>query len=242
MATGLSSRAKVFVVAMLALVIAGACSRNDSTRSPTATATPSTPPTPPPPRDPTRFGVSLIETTPQQVRPLYEGTGYASVEGFTADGESVWVYLPGQQQSIRFGLDGKEQQRAPGFVSASGRTFPTCRNLQGTPPVAEINGRRYEVACGSFSADSARMIYEVQTGTVDVGSGYLVAVRSMWVLDLASGERKKLQDGLRDCGGCDSRVAPAWSRSGRYVIYSEFYSGQGGSRVYLSNLETGDTR
>ena len=62
------------------------------------------------------------------------------------------------------------------------------------------------------------------------------------MLDLDSGERTLLQEGLRHCGGCDGVYSHEWSQAGRWVAFGEYYSGAGGSRIYLADTGTGESR
>ena len=81
------------------------------------------------------------------------------------------------------------------------------------------------------------MLYGVNVDGAEVGGGRYEA----WVLDLDTGRRTLVTDALRHCGGCDGRVGPAWSVSGRYVLVGETYGGVD-SAMYLYDVETGQTR
>lgn len=68
------------------------------------------------------------------------------------------------------------------------------------------------------------------------------AQQAHWLLDVASGELTLLTGEVRSCGGCDGVFGGAWSPSGRYLMHAETYSGPGGSRIFLTDVETGETR
>jgi hypothetical protein len=95
-----------------------------------------------------------------------------------------------------------------------------------------------EVSCGSISPNRHWMVYRVEAGEEEVvPGGAKVTSWDQWAVDLESGERFMLQDGLRDCGGCDGRFGPDWSPGGDHIYYAE----TGGGRVWLSDVRNRTT-
>lgn len=172
--------------------------------------------------------VVLIDARTGAAKTLYEDRSQVAGSASFVDGDVV--VLAGSK-SLRFRLDGSPVTNAPPAA-------PTCREANGS---AEVGGKQYSgVRCGSFSPDRRWMIYEVQTGEVEVGtSGYRVPQHDKWSVNLDTGATRRLQVGLVHCGGCDARYGPRWSPSSRYVAYAEF-GGQG--RRFLSDVTTGATR
>lgn len=203
-----------------------------ATSSPTpvasASPTPGTSPAPLPDRVEVASTVQLIDVRTGVARTLFENRAPVAHGATFVDGEIV--ISVSNAPPLRFRLDGS--------TVTNPSTPLGCREANGA---AEIGGRSYSgVRCGSISPDRRWMIYEIQTGEVEVGtSGYRVAQRDMWSVDLQSGATRQMQTGLVDCGGCDGRYAPRWSTNSRYVAYAEF---GGTKRRFLSDLSNGATR
>lgn len=194
--------------------------------SPTPTASPSPPPLPG--KVEVASTVQLIDVRTGVAKTLFEDRAQIAHSAAFVDADIV--ISVSNAPPLRFRLDGSAVTNPP--------TPLGCREANGA---AEVGGRSYSgVRCGSVSADRRWMIYEIQTGEVEVGtSGYRVPQRDMWSVDLQTGATRRLQTGLIDCGGCDARYAPRWSTTSRYVAYAEF---GGTRRRYLSDLSSGVTR
>lgn len=192
------------------------------------------------PRPETPSTVWLINTDTGAEHTLFSeriGVGYPSVSATFSGNDSVVLRLSNIGEERVFTLGGVEQARRP---IAPFTALNRCKRIDVL--VAEIDAQRYEVNCGSFSPDGNRMLYNVDVGTFATPTGYIAPVWDQWLIDLRSGQRTLLQQGLRSCGGCDGFYPPQWSPSGRYVIYAELYSGADGGSVFLSDTERGTTR
>jgi hypothetical protein len=142
---------------------------------------------------------------------LEDHVNTVSAVRFTPEGDAVEVFRNGRWT---FALDG-----TPGP-----RTTPPC---EANGDTAYVLGRSYKgVSCGLLSPDTRWMLYE---RTVEPGIS-----SDMWLLDVDTGKRTRVQERLVDCGGCDGRFGPEWSPSGRYVTYAET-GGEG--RVFLTDVE-----
>ena len=111
---------------------------------------------------------------------------------------------------VRYDLAGNEVDRTTAFPSDSGTTHE-CEQPDHATQVAFVDGIGYPVNCGTFSPDGQFMLYSVD---ID-GAGIPEARYEAWTLDLKSGQTRDVTDQLRHCGGCDGRVGPPWSPSGR---------------------------
>jgi len=169
---------------------------------------------------------------------LSEGANYPQTPGFAADGESVWVRggSDADRVWVRYDLAGNEVERSAEFPRADADA-PVCTQPDLAVQSAFVDGIEYPVNCGTVSPDGRFMLYGVDIEGAGIsGGGY-----EAWTLDLETGGTTLVTDQLRHCGGCDGRVGPAWSPSGRYVLVGETYGGPD-STMYLYDTETGDTR
>ena len=250
------------LAAALAILVASvilACTDRATAPAPTATApreVPATPTaagtaaatstvaaTPGPPRPPVPVGpfaevpttVWLIDFAAGVQRTLLSDIAPGSVTAAFSGSDSAVVRLGRIAEERVFTLGGIERARRP-IPTASARCKPI-----GTL-AAEIDGRRYEVNCGSFSPDGHRMLYNVDTGTFTVPTGRVAPKWDQWLLDLRTGQRMLLQRDLRHCGSCDGRYGPQWSPTSRYVVSAELYTGADGGFVFLSDTTAGTTR
>jgi len=232
-------------------VLAVACTNDDTLPSPTASppvtatpvptaaASPTTPapePTPGAPR-PLNTTLRLIDTATGESHMLLDSAellpGYIDAE-FEGDTVRVRIFASSPPQELTFDFAGIELSRQPWDHRG--------RCLWIDEGASEIDGVPYDINCGHFSPDGSKMLYTVTTGTTEVSAGYVVDVWDTWVFDIDSGERTLLQEGLRHCGGCDGVYGHEWSPTGRWVAFGEYYSGAGGSRIYLADTETGQSR
>ena len=237
----------------LAALALGACSSDPSAPPASATATATAIASPSPTEQTTasrtpatatatpqaggpRAGVWLIAVANAAVHRLHEGED-AAFAAFGPGGDAVWLAMPGAgagaAQSLRFSLDGVEQERVPGFHLGPPQP-QRCLAVSDSPPAAEIDGTRYAVACGLFSPDGTKLLYSEGPQTSAPGATY-----AAFVLDLASGKSTLVNDDLRHCGGCDGRAGPAWSPTSRYVLVPELAQPD---RVFLHDTATGETR
>lgn len=137
--------------------------------------------------------------------------------------------------NVRFDLDGNELGvQAPVFG---------CEQLDEDTVAVEWSAgefRKFEgVTCGRRSPDGWLMTYRLDAGDVEVEGRFTVPTWDQWLIDLVSGERTLLREGMRHCGGCDTGYGEQWSPSGAYVVLPELlWPGE----VYLADVETGEIR
>jgi hypothetical protein len=178
--------------------------------------------------------VWLVDTqTGGKVTIFEEANQRALLPKFTTDGAIEFLVRPEGAQTIsqdtllRYDLHGRELSREP--------RNGLCWNRLGG---AEIDGRFYtDVLCDGASRNGDWMLYWVTTETRSPADS-TPSRFAMWAANLATGERRMLQDGLGHCGGCDGRYGAYWSPSGRYVFFAEL----AGGRVFLSDMEAATTR
>lgn len=234
----------------LASLLLGACTGDgDETggspspppASSTATATEAATSTSPPPPAPTspafRAGLWLIEVESETQHTLYDGKNYPWTPGFNVGDDSVWVWISEDQSYVRYDLGGRDVERSSEYPAAL-RGAGGCEQPDSTIQRVTLDGRTYEANCGLVSPDGRSMLYGVE---LEGGAGDPAARYAAWMLDLESGMQRLVTDQLRHCGGCDGRVGPAWSPSGRYALVTETYGGPD-SAVYLHDTRTGETR
>lgn len=209
--------------------------RPGPTATPWAAGTPAPPPTPAP--VPSQFTVHLIDIAAGEVDRLYNSDRQSfPVPEFTPDGRGVWVHDVRERRTELFALDGALQATpSPGDSGASQRCAPTDED-----GVVVVDGQRVEARCGLFSPSGDAMAFTVTAGdTYAVTEQYRVPLYDQWLLDVETGQRRLLQESLRHCGGCDSRAGPAWSPSGRYLMFSELLDA---GRTFESDTLSGTTR
>jgi hypothetical protein len=200
--------------------------REDRASSPT--------PQPSAPVEEGRSGALLIDLQSGVIHRLLHDVSPNSPFGqFHADGESVWLYIPAERETVRFSLVGDEVERRPGYVV--GAEAQRCRPVSQSPPRAEIDGQVFDVPCGIFSPDGSQMLFHRKLEP----DGNRDLRYEVGVLDLASGEVTMLEDDWRHCGGCDGRAGPSWSPTGRYVLDPELGGVEGGSRTFLYDTAAG---
>jgi hypothetical protein len=162
----------------------------------------------------------------------FEGAG---IDGrFNQDGDAV--LLAGKGVITEHTLDGVEL--GPVF-----QPEPCQFKAEGE----QVDGRWHPtVVCSSpneehpfQSPDGEWFTYMVPEGDPAARPAPYPPVSSMWALNLRTSERRMLQAGLQDCGGCDGRFGPSWSPSGRYYVFAET---GGEERVFLSDLDMNTTR
>ncbi|MGH2450735.1 MAG: hypothetical protein ACRDGE_05605 [Candidatus Limnocylindria bacterium] len=216
---------------------------HEATERPTRAPEPSSPSPTQRPELRAVHAVRLIDVDAGSILTLYKSSdNEVFFAGFdeTQPGVAIgfWEGRPGSETSqtlVRFTLQGTEIQRGE-WTGVPWRRGPACRDprwTQETGPV-EVDGEPYEdVRCGPISPDGRWMTYEVPLGE-DSLAGW-----DQWAVDLETKERRLLQEGLRHCGGCDSRFGPTWSASGRYLYFSDLVSD---GRIFLSDLQEGTTR
>lgn len=246
------SRRRLLLLAAVAAgpLLLGACTADDDdptaeatstlspASSPSATPTTEPPPTETPPWREQELGLWLIDLNAGEVLSLWEDPGdtaYPITRGFSRDGDGVWVWDRGSSW-VRYDLEGEEMERTTAFPPDSPHGH-TCEQPDRALVRSVVNGVEHEVNCGIFSPDGRFMLYEVNVDSPGDPMGRYEA----WTLNVESGERTLVSDQLRHCGGCDGRVGPAWSPSGRYALVGETYGGPD-STMYLHDTETRDTR
>jgi hypothetical protein len=237
------------VAASLFLALALACSGDDDA-SPTATPTLVASATRPPPT--TTFTmpatgtpeaqrvpstVWLIDVEAGRLITLYEDfENRVTFLDFTPRQDGVRMGVqeleePRDRFAIRFRLDGDEIERE----EWSWPPEPVSCNEQAND--VSIQGQLYEdVSCGLVSPDGHWMTYAVDVGETPArpGSDYIVPVWDQWLINLETDERRRRQERLLSCGGCDSRFGPAWSAGSRFLYFGE--SG-GEQRTFLSDVQ-----
>lgn len=222
------------------------------TRSPVAAASASATPVPTatPALDLSR--VSLVDVRADAVRRLVEVNGYVLHAGFDRDDREILVGTmvmgpPQVNTLLRFDLGGRELARGEWPARGIAGDFARCEEIRslyaggpgGPPPIVAVDGKRFEnVSCGAISPDGRWMTYWLWSAGASAAARP-VAIEQ-WLIELATGERRRLQDGLRHCGGCDSVPAPKWSPSSRYVYFSDVVGG--GDRFFLADVRTGEVR
>jgi len=138
--------------------------------------------------------------------------------------------------NVRFDLEGNElgvqvpvlgcEQLDEGTVAVDGPGSGAPRKFEG-------------MTCGPRSPDGRLMTYRLDAGEVEVEGRFTVPTWDQWLIDVVSGERTLLREGMRHCGGCDTGYGEQWSSSGAYVLLPELLWP---SEVYLANVATGETR
>jgi len=219
---------------VLAVLTAAACTSGDGdTATPSATAsaepttataaasssaTPSATPTatveptrvPDPPRT-----VWLIDGATSEVLALHQDTSSVSAR-FNDAGTRVELSTAG----------------GPLAFSLNGSPVPPLDEPQCVQEgdAAVVDGVTFEeMRCGRFAWSGRWVLFPVP----DTGGDW-----DQWVLDLDSGERRLLEPGLRNCGGCDGRFGPGYSPDGDHVYFAELIQD---GRTYVADLRTGET-
>jgi hypothetical protein len=218
--------------------------------SPSATPVPAAAPTATPALDVSR--VSLLDVRADAVRRLVEVSGDILHAGFDREDREIVVGTttmgpPPASTLLRFALDGRELARGEWPARGIAGDFARCEEIRspyasgpgGPPPIVAVGGKRLEnVSCGAISPDGRWMTYWLW------GAGASPTARPIpveqWLIDLGTGERRRLADGLVHCGGCDSVPRPQWSPSGRYVYFSDVVAG--GGRFFLADVRGGTAR
>ncbi len=193
--------------------------------------------------------VFLLDTRLDRTLRLAETTGYVIHAGFDQRSEVVIGVTqsdPEVQTLLRFALNGSLIERGEWpdrGIGPHARCVEIRSVYQGPPasvdPLVEIDGRPFEgVSCGPFSPDGRRMTYWVwaEGASADTATNKI----DQWVIEIDTGERRLLHEGLVHCGGCDSVPGPKWSPSSRFLYFSDVVGG--GDRFFLSDVETGTTR
>lgn len=194
----------------------------------TIVATPTDEPTPAAPQ----VGLLLVDLVSGQAHTLYEGDEYALTRRFEADG-SLWVWHVATQSATRFSPRAEPLEESDDWPWDDQR----CRNVPGGEATSVVGGETFPVACGPLSPDGRWMMFtrDIESANVPAG-GY-----ETWLLDIETRVEHLLTDLTRHCGGCDYRAGPAWSPSGRFLLFGETYAGPD-STVYLTDTATLDTR
>lgn len=190
-----------------------------------ASETPMSQPSPP-------VNVLLIELTSGVTHTLHSGHGGSFTPGFEPDG-SLWVWRNEAQSATRFGSDGQPIEETR--VSPWGD--PRCRNVEGDEPSSLIGGESHPHWCGPLSPDGRWMLFTRDLDSANAATGRY----ETGLYDLDTGLEHLLTDLTRHCGGCDYRAGPAWSPSGRFLLFGETYAGPD-STVYLTDVSTLTTR
>ncbi len=198
---------------------------------------------PSPTPTPSQFTVHLINIATGEVDRLYDSTDRQPfpVPEFTPDGRGVWVHDIRERRTALFTLDGMpEATLGWGDLGAPSAHRCTPTDEDG---IVRIDGRLVEANCGQFSPDGSVMAYQRRTDEMfELFPGVNVRLSQEWLLDVETGERTLVQDGLVPCGGCDGFAAPAWSPSGRYYLFLETRSSDDQSRVFVTDTTAGSTR
>lgn len=196
--------------------------------------------------------VSLLDVRADAVRRLVEVSGDILHAGFDQDDREIVVGTtamgpPQVNTLLRFDLDGREIARDEWPARGIAGDFARCEEIRspyasgpgGAPAIVAVDGKRFEnVSCGAISPDGRWMTYWLWSAGAASRPGPIPI--EQWLIELASGERRRLTDGLLHCGGCDSVPGPKWSPSSRFVYFSDVVSG--GSRFFLADARTGDVR
>ena len=116
---------------------------------------------------------------------------------FTSDGGILLQYnAQGAARELTFDAQGNRLEDAP-----VDRTVAHCVESESGAQVAD---RLYLGArCGLISPNGRFMTYAVDAGEVEVDGRYSVPSWDQWVVDLEMGILRRLQAGMRSCGGCD---------------------------------------
>lgn len=225
--------------ACLALFIA-ACSGDNGESPPTATPPP-TETQPPPPtstvmpftRIPVTFWLLDVgEETFSTVLEDYDRQSWTAEFGAAATTLTLSLDMDDVFESRLFDLTGTPLP--------SSQPADRCRYSS-----AEVDGAEHQdVTCtAGFTASSHHpaiapgggwFTYAVLDADDEAGPRY-----GRWALDLETGERHLLRDGLQDCPGCEPGSVASWAPSGRYLYFAETGPGQ---RAFLSDMQTGLTR
>lgn len=142
---------------------------------------------------------------------------------------------------LRFSMAGRQIERSEwqGIPWRAAQRCTEIRSFQARPPepgdppsLVEVGGRQYEgIACGPISPDGHLMTYWAWG---DPAQGSAPLSIDQWVIELGTGERHIVREGLQHCGGCDSVPAPNWSPTGRYLYFSDVVGG--GGRFFLADV------
>lgn len=221
-----------------------------ATTAPAPTAAPTSSPTPAASPEADVEAAWLVDVRGGSVRKLAETTRFIINAGFHSSGTELALGVAeGEQDTLwlqRFDLSGRRIERLP-WAGSPYRPRPCMeiRSIWGGPPapgdpptLVEVGDRRFEgVSCGPISPNGRWMTYFVWSTQASAGPP---SQFDQWAIDLTTGERRLLQQGLRYCGGCDSVPGPKWSASSRYLYFSDVVAG--GDRFFLADVLAGSAR
>jgi hypothetical protein len=185
--------------------------------------------------------VRLIEASGSVLHAAFDRTRPEVLVGTSTEGPTEMRAL------YRFDLSGKQIERGEWPPRGIVGDFARCVEIRsvyeggpgGPPPIVEVDGKRFEnVNCGAISPDGRLMTYWLWAEGASRGAFPLHI--DQWSIDLTTGERRLLKNGLAHCGGCDSVPSPKWSPTSRYVYFSDVVAG--GNRFFLADVRTGEVR
>jgi hypothetical protein len=214
-------------------------SATTSSALPTASTVPTPPSAPvtntPEPGGEVQRAVWLVDATSGAVTTLLESENEAPFyeAGFDASGERAYVWSLEADIEIAFDLAGNESSRGPAPelgpacedgepVTIDGVTHstPLCLDPSTSAPYPSPGATRQHYIYNVPSPDGRWYVYQkgadLPTQTPGSGSSY-----DLWSVNLETGERWQLYEGLFYCGGCDGNEETGWSPSGRYYVHVE---------------------
>lgn len=190
-----------------------------------STVTTTTPTTTPAVDAPTTYWLINVVTGAQHTLISDLAASPYSFSAAFVGNDSVAIGLVPSNEEREFSLGGVERAR---------RAHPLrCKQI--AVLVAEIDGQRYEVNCGTFSPDANQMAYGVDRNMGSDGR----PTGEQWLLDLRSGRRSLVRAGLRLTLGTDALTGPNWSPSSRYFAFREAVIG---GESFIFDTATGSTR